>query len=107
MANRKQGAIYLGQTDDLMRRVWEHKSGIGSPFTREHQCDNLVWFESHASRLSAFNRERQMKEWNRSWKISRIELTNPHWDDLSLGITEADLYAPECMFRDYNLGELV
>ena len=98
MANRKQGTLYLGQTDDLMRRVWEHQHKIGSPFTREHGCTRLVRFESHDSRLSAFTREQHAKAWKRRWKINRIEARNPDWDDLSLVLTEADIYAPERMF---------
>ena len=107
MANRKNGTLYLGQTDDIMRRVWEHKSGIGSSFTREHGCGRLVWFERHNTRQSAFARERQLKEWNRSWKISRIEMLNLHWDDLYDCLSEADIYAPARMYRDYAMGDLI
>jgi len=107
MANRKNGTLYLGQTDDLARRVWEHKTGIGSTFTREHGCGRLVWFEGHETRLSAFTRERQMKAWRRDWKISRIQALNPHWDDLHLTLTEADIYAPQRQYNDDTLFELI
>lgn len=106
MADRKDGTLYIGQTDDLLRRVWEHKDGIGSRFTREHGCTKLVWFESHATRLSAFNRERMMKEWNRGWTVGAIERANPDWDDLSLNMAEAEIYAPARMFEAYDLSAL-
>lgn len=106
LANRKQGALYIGQTNDLVRRVSEHKSGEQSGFTRQYGCTRLVWFESHNSRESAFARERQMKAWKRAWKVRRIEASNPDWDDLSLNITEANIYAPEHMHRPYALEDV-
>jgi len=92
----------MGQTDDLERRVWEHKSNIGSPFTREHNCHNLVWFESHASCESAYAREHQMQSWSRASAIARIEALNPQWRDLSLSLTDHHIYAPERMFEAYG-----
>ena len=88
MANRKNGTIYLGQTSDLMGRVWEHKNSVHGGFTAQYGCDRLVWFEWHDTREDAFRRERQMKKWYRRWKIDAIERLNPHWDDLSLKMTD-------------------
>jgi putative endonuclease len=106
LTNRRNGTLYLGQTDDLIGRVWEHQAGIGSQFTRQHGCTKLVWFESHASRDSAFRRERSMKKWNRNWKAARIQRLNPHWENLSIGITETQIYAPARMFETNTLDDL-
>ena len=98
ISNRRNGTLYTGHTDDLMNRVWEHKNGHGSAFTKKWKCHRLVWFECHETRESAFIRERRMKEWNRDWKIARIEAHNPWWDDLSEGMTESLLYDPNRLF---------
>jgi len=70
-------------TDDLARRVWEHKSGLFPGFTRKYDIKILVWYEVHESRESAFQRERQIKKWNRAWKLALIERLNPGWRDLA------------------------
>ncbi len=82
VASARNGTIYIGMTDDLARRVWEHKEKINSGFTAKYGCDKLVWYETHDSRESAFTRERQLKEWRRSWKLMLIEAENPIWSDL-------------------------
>jgi putative endonuclease len=82
LANKRNGTIYIGMTDDLARRVWEHKCKIHPGFASRYGCDKLVWYETHDSRESAFQRERRMKEWRRSWKLALIEEHNPRWDDL-------------------------
>ena len=82
VASGRNGTIYVGMTDDLVRRVSEHKAKFQRGFTRKYGCDRLVWFEAHPNRESAFARERQIKEWRRAWKISRIEELNPDWNDL-------------------------
>lgn len=102
MANRRNGAIYIGQTGDLIARVDDHKPGQFEGFTRDWRCTRLVWFEIHETREDAFNRERQMKEWNRGWKIKRIEALNPRWDDLSLKMDERLLYDEGRMFRAHE-----
>ncbi len=81
VANRHNGAIYVGMTDDLVRRISEHKAKILRGFTTKHGCDRLVWFEGHPNRESAFTRERRLKEWRRSWKVLLIEADNPTWAD--------------------------
>jgi putative endonuclease len=82
MANRKNGTIYIGVTSDLVRRVWEHKNAVVPGFTKRYSCKLLVWYEAHEDLQQARQRELQMKEWQRKWKIKLIEETNLDWDDL-------------------------
>jgi putative endonuclease len=65
-----------------VRRVWEHKNKVVPGFTRRYNIDQLVWFEVHESANAALQREKQLKEWQRDWKINLIARDNPHWDDL-------------------------
>jgi len=83
LASRRNGTLYVGMTDDLARRVLQHKSGIVGGFTKKYGVNSLVWYEEHESREAALQRERQMKKWNRAWKIEKIEAVNPSWIDLS------------------------
>jgi putative endonuclease len=83
MASGRNGTLYTGSTDDLPKRVFNHKAGAGSVFTAKYNVTLLVWFESHESRETAFRRERQIKEWRRSWKLRLIEEMNPDWRDLN------------------------
>ena len=83
VANRRNGTIYTGSTDDLGKRIGEHKDKTRQGFTKTYGCDQLVWFESFPSRDEAFHRERRIKEWRRSWKLLLIEEHNPTWQDLS------------------------
>jgi putative endonuclease len=82
VASQRNGTLYIGSTDDLGRRAWEHKEKLRDGFTAKHGVDLLVWYESHETRESAFLRERRMKKWNRAWKIQLIERFNPGWRDL-------------------------
>jgi putative endonuclease len=82
VANRRNGAIYTGMTDDLAKRVWEHKTKAFPGFTAKYGCDKLVWYEVCDTREVAFRRERQIKEWRRRWKLMLIEDANPTWMDL-------------------------
>ena len=81
MASGRNGTLYTGSTDDLTKRVFNHKEGAGSAFTAKYGVSLLVWFESHESRDAAFRRERQIKEWRRVWKLRLIEEMNPSWRD--------------------------
>ncbi|HEY4405284.1 MAG TPA: GIY-YIG nuclease family protein [Xanthobacteraceae bacterium] len=83
LASCRNGTLYIGMTDDLARRIWEHQIGAVPGFTRKYGVKLLVWFERHESRESAFQRERQLKKWNRIWKVDLIEKTNPDWRDLT------------------------
>ena len=82
MANRKNGAIYIGVTSDLVKRVWEHREGVVAGFTRKYGCKLLVWYEAYDDLQEARRRELQMKGWKRAWKIRLIEERNLDWDDL-------------------------
>ena len=82
LASQKNGTLYVGSTDNLAKRVWEHKEEIYKGFTTEYGVKRLVWYEVHETRESAFVRERQMKKWKRGWKIELIEKENPAWVDL-------------------------
>ena len=84
LASQKNGTLYTGHTDDISRRVWQHKEGLGSIFTRKYGVTRLVWYEHHHTRESAKTREYQIKGWKRAWKIELIEKANPHWLDLYL-----------------------
>jgi putative endonuclease len=82
VASGRNGTIYIGSTDDLSRRVQEHRFHERGGFTAKYDCRHLVWYEAHDTRESAFTRERRLKEWRRSWKLLLIEEANPTWSDL-------------------------
>jgi putative endonuclease len=82
VANHRNGTIYVGMTDDIARRALEHKMRERRGFSATYGCDKLVWYEAHPSREDAFQRERQIKEWRRNWKLMLIESDNPDWIDL-------------------------
>ena len=84
MASRRNGTLYIGQTDNLNRRVFEHKSGAVPGHTARYGVKTLVWFEAHESRETALTREKRMKKWNREWKLALVEMDNPDWEDLAL-----------------------
>ncbi len=83
LASRRNGTIYIGMTDNLARPVWEHQTGAIAGFTKKYGVKTLVWYELHESRESAFQRERQLKKWNRAWKLKLIDDRNPDWRDLA------------------------
>jgi putative endonuclease len=87
LASRRNGTLYVGMTDDLVRRVWEHRIGTVPGFTRKYGVKMLVWYEQHETREMAFQRERQIKRWNRAWKLQLIERFNPTWKDLAVDLT--------------------
>ena len=82
VASAPNGTLYTGMTDDLARRVHEHRQKLRKGFTRQYQVSALVWFEEHQTREAAFQRERQIKKWRRRWKLDLIEAGNPVWRDL-------------------------
>jgi len=87
LASRKHGTLYLGVTNDLIRRVYEHKSKVVRGFTSRYDVVKLVWYEVHDDATAAIGREKEIKKWQRDWKINLIEEDNPNWDDLYPGIT--------------------
>lgn len=87
LASQRNGTLYLGVTANLMERVWQHKNKFVEGFTKQHGIDKLVWFEQHEEIAGAILREKQIKKWNRDWKIRLIENANPYWNDLYLNLT--------------------
>ena len=83
LASRYRGTMYVGVTNDLARRMAEHKAGVVPGFTRQYKIANLVYAEPYASVLDARARERVLKRWRREWKFELIETDNPDWHDLS------------------------
>ena len=86
----RSGTLYVGVTNDLMRRVKEHRDGAAESFTKQYRINRLVYFESGSDVEGALNREKQIKGWLRKRKIELIESLNPHWKDLSEGWYAAD-----------------
>ena len=82
MASQRNGTLYLGVTSDLPKRAWEHRNGVVEGFTKKYGCKLLVWYQAYDSLESARQRELQMKEWKRAWKLREIEGLNPDWEDL-------------------------
>ena len=82
VASRRNGTLYTGSTDDLIKRVAEHRDKLRPGFTSRYGVALLVWYEIHETRDAAFVRERQIKEWKRVWKLELIERKNPAWADL-------------------------
>jgi putative endonuclease len=82
MASGKNGTIYIGVTSDLVARVYAHREGLVPGFTKKYGCKSLVWYEAFEDLQQARQRELQMKEWKRGWKIRLIEEENLDWNDL-------------------------
>ena len=80
--NKPSGVLYIGMTNDLIRRIYEHKNHITKGFTDKYNLTQLVWFEQTGDVMSAIAREKQIKNWHRDWKIELIENMNPEWSDL-------------------------
>jgi putative endonuclease len=82
LASRRNGTLYVGVTSNLVKRCWEHRNHLASGFTQRHGVRQLVYYESHDSMQPAILREKQIKGWNRAWKLRLIEKFNPDWSDL-------------------------
>ncbi len=87
MAAAPNGTHYINITSDLVKRVTEHKNDLVDGFTKRYGVRRLVFYELHGDIVSAITREKQLKKWNRAWKLELIESHNPDWDDLWDGIT--------------------
>ena len=83
LASERNGTLYIGVTNDLIRRVHEHQQGIADGFTKKHNIKMLVWYEQHTDIEQAIIREKQLKKWNRAWKVELVEKENPLWRDLT------------------------
>jgi putative endonuclease len=86
MASGKNGTLYVGVTNDLVRRVYEHRTGSVAGFTSRYAVNRLAWFESTSSVEAAIKKEKQIKNWKRAWKVALIEKGNPQWLDLYNGL---------------------
>jgi len=82
LASKKNGTLYVGVTSNLVKRVHEHKANLVAGFTQKYNVHYLVYFEETQDVVSAINREKQIKKWNRKWKLALIEKENPEWQDL-------------------------
>ena len=88
LTNKRNGTLYVGVTSALAKRVWEHQQKLTGGFTAKYGVDRLVYYELHASAGAAIQREKQIKKWNRAWKIRLIEKANPAWRDLYADLCE-------------------
>jgi putative endonuclease len=82
LASQRNGTLYIGVTNDVTRRTWQHKNDLIEGFTKKHGVHILVWFEAHTDIHAAIEREKRLKRWNRAWKIQLIEKNNSGWNDL-------------------------
>lgn len=82
LTSKPYGTLYVGVTNDIVRRVWEHKNDFVPGFTKRYRVHSLVYYEQHESVEAAITREKQIKEWHRQWKIELIMKNNPGWKDL-------------------------
>jgi len=82
MSNRRNGTLYIGVTSDLVRRSYEHRTGLLPGFTKRHGLKQLVYFEQHDDIRAAIQREKTIKHWPRAWKVRLIHAQNPEWRDL-------------------------
>jgi putative endonuclease len=82
LASRPRGTLYVGMTNDLTRRIYEHREGLADGFTKEHRVKMLVYYEQHTTAIVAIQREKNIKHWSRKWKIGLIRSMNPDWRDL-------------------------
>ncbi len=83
LASQRNGTLYVGVTNNLERRMLEHKAGLKKSFTKQYNVKMLVWYEEHPTALSAIQREKNIKHWPRKWKLNLIEASNPDWEDLA------------------------
>jgi putative endonuclease len=86
LASKKEGMLYIGVTSNLVKRVYEYKSDLVEGFTKQYHIHNLVYYEVTEDVTSAITREKQLKKWNREWKIALIEKQNPEWRDMYVDI---------------------
>ena len=82
LASKRNGTLYIGVTNDLIRRVYEHKKKLVEGFTKKYNVQLLVYYETHSNIIEAIKREKAMKKWYRKWKVELIEKNNPEWKDL-------------------------
>ena len=94
LASQLYGTLYIGVTNDLYRRMVEHREGRGGKFTKKYGVTKLVWFQAFGYIEDAIQREKSLKRWPRAWKINLIERTNPDWHDLFPAMQKYEPKAP-------------
>ena len=82
LASKRNGTLYIGVTNNLIKRTYEHKNNLVEGFTQRYSVHKLIYFEETSDINSAIKREKQLKKWNRKWKLELIEKKNPNWKDL-------------------------
>ena len=82
LASKRNGTLYIGVTNNLIKRTWQHKNGLVEGFTKKYKVHSLVYYEIYRNIEDAILREKRMKKWKRSWKLNMIEKFNPDWKDL-------------------------
>ena len=82
LASGRNGTLYIGVTSDLVGRTWQHREHTVDGFTKKYGVTRLVWYELADTMEAAITREKQLKKWNRDWKLDLIEESNPYWNDL-------------------------
>ena len=82
LASGRNGTLYIGVTSNLPKRIWEHREGVVDGFSKQYGVSRLVHYELHDTMDAAITREKQLKKWNRAWKLRLIEAENPDWEDL-------------------------
>jgi putative endonuclease len=82
LSSGRYGTLYTGVTSDLIKRAWQHREALAEGFTKKYDVKQLVWYEVHNDVNAAITREKQIKKWNRAWKIEMIQEKNPQWRDL-------------------------
>jgi putative endonuclease len=84
LTNKYKNVLYIGVTNNLTRRIYEHKHKLVKGFTQKYNCTKLVYFEETSNVISAITREKQLKNWHRDWKMNLVTGFNPNWEDLSM-----------------------
>jgi putative endonuclease len=82
LSSKPRGTLYIGVTSDLIKRIYQHRNKLAEGFTSRYEVKRLVWFEVHQDAEAAISREKQLKKWNRVWKLRLVEKGNPEWRDL-------------------------
>ena len=94
MSNKRYGTVYVGVTNDIVRRAWEHREGMLPGFTSKHGLHDLVWYEQHESIVEAIQREHTMKHWPRKWKTALVDAMNPGAAAFALNMARIDASGP-------------
>jgi putative endonuclease len=94
LCSTRNGTLYVGMTSDLIKRVYEHKNNLADGFTKKYNVHCLAWYEVHRTAEAAIQREKQIKKWERAWKLRLIEEHNPEWKDLYYDLLETSGFPP-------------